>query len=363
MKGQPIAEFADVPSGGVWTLAGGRPIIAEPDGPATMLVPSESVLLLAVDLPLASRAKRVEALPFAIEDKIADPVESVHLAIGEEIAPKKYLVAVVRHTQMIEWVEAAEAAGLGHAALVPDALALPMPGPGEWCAEAGDGRVLVRSGDGTGFAAPAALIGPAWEAAGRPRIWNLGATPIGELPQQPYAGGGGGLAERLMRPAVDLRQGIYARRAVGRSGWFKRFAWIAAAGIAAHTLIAAADAVMLRVIAERRAEDVRTAVAQAAPGTPLNGDLEQTVVEMLPAPGTAPGRFVPAMTQLSRALAPLSSAVTARAMRFEGNALVLEVEPGDADLAGRIRAALQAAGVSGQVTAGADGAIRVSVVA
>ena len=300
----------------------------------------------------------------AIEDKIADPIESVHLAIGEEIAPKKYLVAVVRHTRMVEWVEAAEVAGLGHAALVPDALALPVPGPGEWCAEAGDGRVVVRSGDATGFAAPAALIGPAWEAAGRPRIWNMGATPIGELPQQPYAGGGGGLAERLMRPALDLRQGIYARRAsAARSSWLKRFGWIAAAGIAAHTVIAAADAVMLRVIAERRAEDVRTAVAQAAPGTPLNGDLEQTVVELLPAPGAAPGGFVPAVTQLSRALAPLSSAVTARAMRYEGSALVLEIEPGAGDLAGRVRAALQAAGVAGQVSAGADGAIRVSIAA
>ncbi|MFL9842655.1 type II secretion system protein GspL [Sphingomonas sp. ST-64] len=363
MTGQPISEFADVPSGGVWTLAGGRPIIAEPDGPATMLVPGESVLLLAVDLPVASRAKRIEALPFAIEDRIADPIESVHLAIGAEIAPRKYLVAVVRHAQMVEWVEAAEVAGLGHAALVPDPLALPMPGPAEWCAEAGDGRVVVRSGDGTGFAAPTALVGPAWEAAGRPRIWNLGAAPIGELPQQPYSGGGGGLAERLMQPALDLRQGIYARRAVVGSSWLKRFAWIAAAGIAAHTVIAAADAVMLRVIAERRAEDVRTAVAQAAPGTPLNGDLERTVVEMLPAPGAPPGGFVPAVTQLSRALAPLSSAVTARAMRFEGSALVLEVEPGAPDLAARIRGALQAAGVSGQVAAGADGAIRVSIAA
>ncbi len=347
---------------GVWTLAGGRTIIAEPDGPATILVPSESVSLLRVELPLASRAKRIEALPFAIEDRIADPIESVHIALGAEIAPQTYLVAVVRHTQMAAWVEAAELGGLGHAAIVPDALALPEPGSGEWSAEARDGRVLVRSGDGTGFALPVALVGPAWERAGSPRIWNCGPLPVGDLPQTPWSGGGG-LAERLVSPVIDLRQGVYARRGTSGSSWRRRLAWIAAAGIAAHVVIAAADVVMLRVIAERRAEDVRSAVAQAAPGANLSGDLEAAVVGMLPVSGPPPGRFVPVVTAASRALAPLSSVVTARAMRFEGNALVLDIEPGAPDLVERIRAAFRAAAVPAQIGAGADGVIRVTVTA
>ncbi len=362
MTGKPFSESAQAASGGVWTLAGGQAIIAEPDGPATILVPSESVSLLRVELPLASRAKRIEALPFAIEDRIADAIESVHIALGAEVAPRTYLVAVVRHAQMANWVEAADLAGLGHAAMVPDALALPAPGTGEWCAEARDGRVLVRSGDGTGFALPTALVGSAWERAGSPRIWNCGPVPIGELPQTPFSGGGG-LAERLANPAIDLRQGGYARRGARGSSWKRRLAWIAAAGIAAHVVIAAADVVMLRVIAERRAEDVRSAVAQAAPGANLSGDLEASVVRMLPVSGPPPGRFVPAVTAASRALAPLSSDVTARAMRFEGNALVLDIEPGPPDLPERIRAAFRAAAVPAQIGAGADGAIRVTVTA
>lgn len=360
MTGKPFSESAHAASGGVWTLAGGQAIIAEPDGPATILVPSESVTLLRVELPLASRAKRIDALPFAIEDRIADPIESVHIALGAEVAPRTYLVAVVRHVQMASWVEAAELSGLGHAAMVPDALALPAPEAGEWVAETRDGRVLVRSGDGAGFALPHALVGPAWERAGQPRIWNIGQTAIGELPQTAWTGGGA-MVERLAKPAIDLRQGAYARRAGGGTGWKKRLAWIAAAGIAAHVVIAAADVVMLRVIAERRADDVRSAVAQAAPGANLSGDLEASVVGMLPVSGPPPGRFVPAVTAASRALAPLSSAVTARAMRFEGNALVLDIEPGAPDLAERIRAAFRAAAVPAQVGAGADGAIRVTV--
>ncbi|MEG3179687.1 type II secretion system protein GspL [Sphingomonas sp. LT1P40] len=366
---QPVAGHptSDAPersgehAGGVWTLAGGRLIIAEPDGPATVLVPSESVLLLAVDLPLASRAKRLGALPFAIEDRIADPIDAVHIALGAELSPKRYLVAVVRHERMADWVEAAEVAGLGHAALVPDALALPVPEDGEWSAESFDGRVLVRSGDGTGFALPSALIGSAWESAGQPRIWNIGAAPIGELPQAPRAAGGGGLAERLLMPPLDLRQGAYAARRARGGGWLKRFALVAAAGIVAHVVISAADTVMLRAIAERRAADVRSAVAQAAPGANLSGDLRTNVADMLPVGGAAGSAFVPLITRTSRALAPLSSAVTARAMRFEGNALVLELDPGEAGLADRVREAMRASGVAADVVASADGAIRVTV--
>jgi general secretion pathway protein L len=361
MIGQAVPDAVETRAGGVWTLSGERLIIAEPDGPATMLVPSESVLLLAVDLPLASRAKRLAALPFAIEDRIADPLDAVHIALGTEIAPQRYLVAVVRHAVMLRWVELADAAALGHAGLVPDALALPVPEAGEWSAEAIEGRVLVRTGDGTGFAMPAALIGQAWEAAGRPRVWNCGAEPIGELPNEPRATGGGGMAERLLVPPVDLRQGPYARRRVSGSNWLRRLGWIAAAGIAAHTVIAAADTVMLRVIAERRADDTRAAIAQAAPGANLSGDLRTSVADLLPPPGQAGSEFVPLIARTSAALAPLSSAVTARAMRFEGNALVLDLDPGEPDLAERVRGALRAGGMAGDVAPVSDGSLRVTV--
>lgn len=351
-----MSGAADTRAGGVWALAGGQAIIVEPDGPATMLVPGESVLVIAVDLPLASRGKRIEALPFAIEDRISDPIESVHIALGEEIAPRRYLAAVVRHSQMAAWVEAADANGLGHAAMVPDALMLPMPDEGEWNARAEQGRVIVRSSDGTGFAVPALLMRQAWDAAGQPRVWNLGPEPIGDLPQAAGVNAGGTVA----RPPIDLRQGRYAQRGGGGSGWARRLGWIAAAGVAAHAAIAAADTAMLKVIAERRAADVRSAVAQAAPGANLTGDLRTTVMDMLPAGGPAGSAFVPLVTRTGRALSSVPG-ITARTMRFEQGTLVLDIEGGEAGLADRARAALRSAGVDAQVAAGQGGVVRVMV--
>ncbi|MCW3847450.1 type II secretion system protein GspL [Sphingomonas sp. LB-2] len=333
---------------GVWSLSGGRLIINEPDGPATILVPTESVLLLAVDLPLSSRAKRLEALPFAIEDRIADSIDAVHLALGAAIAPKRYLVGVVRHQVMANWVEAADAAGLGHAAIVPDALALPVPAEGGWSVDLAGSRAVVRAGDGTGFALGAAMLRPAWEAAGKPPATAYGAPLPAEMMLEGAALEPEALASRLAPPALDLRQGAYARRRA-TSNTLRRIGWIVALGAAAHTGIALADTVMLRVIADRRAEDTRKLVTQMAPGVPVTGDVAATAANLLPAGGGggAPQVFLPLLNRVSGALAPLG-VISAQKIAFEGNMLILDLDaqPGLAD---RIRSAMASARIRATV--------------
>lgn len=342
-------------AGGAWTLAGDRLIIVDPEEPATMLVPSEQVRLLAVDLPLASPAKRRAALPFAIEDQIAGPLESVHIALGAEIGAKRYLVGVVSHDAMARWVDLADRAGLAHAALVPDALALPRPPEGGWGVELTGNRALVRAGDGTGFALPAAMLGSAWQAAGKPPVTAYGAP----LPEEMMTSQGTVERPRLTVPALDLRQGIYARRPASSTFW-RRLGWVVALGAAAHIVIAAADTLMLRAIADRRAAETRALVATAAPGTTIGTDLVGEVTELLPvATGAQPDAFVPLVSRLSGALSPLAGSLIVRAMTFQANTLTIDIEGGDG-LAARIDAALKAARVAATVTSAADGSIRIT---
>jgi general secretion pathway protein L len=355
-------DGAEPHAGGVWTLAGGRLIIAEPGGPATVLVPAEQLRLLAVDLPLASRAKRIAALPFAIEDQIAEPLDSVHLALGAEIAPKRYLVAVVAHEVMVQWAALADEAGLGHAAMVPDPLALPQPAQGGWAVDLASDRAVVRTAEGTGFAVPASLLLPAWEAAGRPRVTGYGADLPAEMAATREGGVTQGLAARLLAPALDLRQGPYARRRAAVPDFWRRLGWIVAIGALAHTAIAAADTVMLRTIADRREADTRALAAMAAPGANLSGDLASSVTDLLPRGGGAPpDRFVPLVTRVSAALAPLSGSIAVRALNFQANTLTIDLDGGtDPGLVGRIDAALRAARVGGTVTRSPDGSIRIT---
>lgn len=339
---------------GVWTLDGEAIVASDADGPATVLVPTEGVLLLAVDLPVAGRAKRLAALPFAVEDRIAEPVENVHLALGIELSPKTFLVGVARHDRMAEWIARIEEAGLEHAALVPDALALPIPGAGEWSVDLGAARAVVRAGDGTGFAIPATMLETAWTAAGQPRVISYGAPLPAAMAADADILALDPLGRRLLAPALDLRQGRYAHRRRAMPGVAKRLAQLAAIGILAHTGIAAADAIALRGIANDRAEQTRALVQSVAPGAALGEDLAASVADLLPqggAGGAGQNALLPVVSRISAALAPLSSAITIDSIRLDGGVATIDVAAGDPALPGRIRSALADAGIDATVAA------------
>ncbi|NYT42055.1 general secretion pathway protein GspL [Sphingomonas sp. R-74633] len=358
------SDPTEPPAAGVWTLANDRLIITVRDWPATILVPTGQVRLLAVDLPLPSHAKRLAALPFAIEDRIAESVDSVHLALGEAIAPGRYLVGIVRHEVMARWIAQAEEAGIGQAAMVPDVLTLPRPAEG-WAVSQMSGRAAVRDAEGMGFEVPAPLLRPAWEAAGKPPVTSYGETLPDDMQRQagaldPVAFGP---AASAAVAALNLRQGAYAVRKVGGSPLWRKFAWVAALGVAAHIVISVGDTVMLRSIADRREAETRAAAALAAPGVALGDDMASTVTGLLPSGGGAqvPQLFLPLVTRVSGALGPLSGALVVRAMTFEGRMLTLDLDPNtDATLTSRIEAALKGAGVGAQVVRSPEGAIRIT---
>jgi general secretion pathway protein L len=132
---------------------------------------------------------------------------------------------------MAAWVAAAADAGIADAAIMPDALALPVPGAGRWnVRRESDGRILVRTPEGSGFAAMEALFVALWTAAGKPTCDEVADTEEG------------------IPIVLDLRQGDFARPRQGLSATGRRVAIVAAAGLIAHGAIAAADTVALRSV-------------------------------------------------------------------------------------------------------------------
>lgn len=329
------------PPRGIWSLRGDALVALDECAGAILLVPSEHVLLLAVELPLGSHRGRIEALPFAIEDRIAAALEDTHLALGPALAPNIYLAGVVRHDVMRQWLAALDAAGLGHAAIVPDALALAVPPAGAWSIALADGRAVVRTDDGAGFAIAEARLRAAWELAGRPSCLNCGDPPPPELGGEQPQGEVEPLARRLRAPALDLRQGRYQPRRAAMSPLRRRIAIVAASGLLAHGAIAAADTAALRNIAAEREAETRSLLAAAAPSRPIGGDVVTAATEMLPAGSAPPGRFLPLLTRISAAAAP--SGVGLHSLSFdarEGRA-ALEV----AGEIQRVESALAAAGL------------------
>ncbi len=338
----------ELPSG-VWTLVDDGLAVIEPwaVGPAIVLVPTEYVLLLAVDLPPGSASQRRAALPFAIEDRIAEPLDAVHVALGTALSAKTWLAAVVGHPVMAAWVAILAEAGLGHASLVPDALLLPVPEPGAWTVMALGDRVVGRTETG-GFAIAAERFAALAAAAGSPpcTVVNaplaLNAVDADPPELDPAASGRDTLdLGALVRPAIDLRAGPYAGLVVALPRVWRRATAVVATGLLAYTAILAADARGLTVEAAHRRTATESLLRATLPGTPLSADVERLL------PGAERRRLVPLLARAAAALDPVGGLSWTRlAWSAADNSLTLGVEAGDIGGLQRAQAALAAAGLS-----------------
>ncbi len=274
-------------------------------GPLTVLVPSEKILTAVIDLPFASRRQRIQAAPYAVEGVVAEPLDQVHVALGTEVSPRRHLCAVVRHSLMRDWVDRLTEAGLEHYILLPDALALPEPPQGSWRVAIEQGRAVVRTDEGGGFAVEADSLPAAWEAGGRPTLIAEGDPLPGVMREglrDVSLDMDGAARPSVVAPPVDLRQGLYAaRRAEAGSPW-RLVGLAAAAGVAAHLALVAVDTVALHGMAERREAETRRLIAERQPGLETAPDLVAAVDQIAPSAAAGDGPFVRLLGRTSRAL-------------------------------------------------------------
>jgi general secretion pathway protein L len=69
------------------------------------LVPAVSVLRTDVDIPIRSAAKLAKALPFAMEEQLAEDVDNLHFAISKSGPDGRVPVAIARRSLMDAWRE------------------------------------------------------------------------------------------------------------------------------------------------------------------------------------------------------------------------------------------------------------------
>jgi general secretion pathway protein L len=321
--------------------------------PGVAFLPTEAVLLLAVTLPRMAPAQRRAAAAFAVEDRIARPLETVHVVLGPPLSADSWLVAVVARAVLEARLEARPP---GRRRLVPDALALPRPAAGEWSVLAAGGRVVVRTPDGAGFAAADAAFAAFHAAAGRPAIVLFGGAP----PE------GCAVARRAPLPAApepalarfDLTAGRRPGLAPALTAPLRRAAAIAAVAGAGHLGLAVADALALTRLREVRAAGFADALAMAGlpPATAPAAVL--AAFDRAAAPAAAPA-LLPLLARGLAAMAGEAGRIGLRDLRFraEGGSLAMTVEAPDLATLQRLETALAAAGIrvsAGTATA-ADG--------
>ena len=85
-----------------------------------VLVPATAVLTTTVYVPVKGGARLRAALPFALEESLADDVETLHFAVGNRRDSGRLPVSVVARTQMTEWMDLLDSADIAAAKMVPE---------------------------------------------------------------------------------------------------------------------------------------------------------------------------------------------------------------------------------------------------
>lgn len=112
-----------------------------------LLLPAPSVLATRVRVPARSRRQLETALPFVVEEYLAEDIEGLHLARGERDRDGRVPVRVLQPALLRSALDALTAMGLSPDRACSEADVLPAPAADEIRVWVGADRVLLRSAD------------------------------------------------------------------------------------------------------------------------------------------------------------------------------------------------------------------------
>ena len=135
------------------------------DRSVIVLVPATTVLTTAVNIPVKGGSRLRAALPFALEEQLADDIEDLHFAAGTRRDSGQVPVAVVAHEQMSEWLEELDAAGLSASRIVPENYGLARI-PGTMSLLAAEDQIIFNDGANNEFVMQGAKPSDALAVAG-----------------------------------------------------------------------------------------------------------------------------------------------------------------------------------------------------
>lgn len=157
------------------------------DRRVTLIVPGMEVSATRVHLQVRKVRDLIQAIPYALEDQLADDVEDLHFTNGQKSEDDVVPVIVVAKARMSAWIARLDEAGIEAEAIVPDFLTVPYMSD-SWCIVCEEGRVLNRRGvwDGGTLETPTFLD---WcRVADRPhedpitvKIWSREGQDLDEI--------------------------------------------------------------------------------------------------------------------------------------------------------------------------------------
>lgn len=106
------------------------------DRKVVILAPANRVLLTSVNLPIRNAAKLRQALPFALEEQVAEDLDRLHFSSGRRTGSGAVPVAIVRREDLEGWLAQLSEVGIEPAALYAEHGSMPKsPTASVWMLE------------------------------------------------------------------------------------------------------------------------------------------------------------------------------------------------------------------------------------
>lgn len=377
-----MADWVVVDDQGALLEPGGREALSRLTARAAnrrvlMLVPALEVLITRADIPVRGRQKMLQALPFAMEEQLADNVEELHFAAGERDADDRLRVAVVRRDLMDGWRELLADAALDVHAIESEAEGLDLiPGtavlliePGVASLRSPDGELastdidgletllelwLSRNGGDSQATQPHLLVytigdGPSDAVTAvldalEPRLQSLEYRGLGNSALPRLA------ANLAVHPGINLLQAGYARRSNLARYWP---AWRAAAALLAAVVVAAtaslaAETWRLGRRADALSHSVEQAMRYTFPGMRVGGDPRAQLQSRLRALGSGRAgddgaEFLDVLQQVARAVGS-ANGTRLEGIDYRSGTLELRLRAPNVEILDKIQRDISAAG-------------------
>jgi general secretion pathway protein L len=349
------------------------------------LAPASDVLLTEAEVPAKSGTRFQQIVPFALEEQVAQDIESLLFAVGRRVGESTRIpVAVVSRALLDDWLGQLRGAGLEPECLYADSSLVPE-NPGQAVLVLSDDSVLVRAAGGQPVTLPLAALGEALDLlrpapvpvaefggnglvvyAGEAEWQQYGAAIEAErahfealsvqlLPDGPL----GLFAQSLPRTtAINLLQGPYAPvspLAGGLKAW--RIAAALLLGLLVlHGIGGATQLLMLKRTERRLDQSISETFEQAMPGEHNTSNARRRMEGRLAA--------LQGSTDSSGLLAMLSAVAQARtgaegtavqALSYRAGLLELQVTAPGADALDHISQQLRSRGWQADLTSGTSG--------
>ncbi len=319
-------------------------------------VPGSAVMLLHADIPSNNAQKILQAVPFALEDRLAEDVDTLHFAVGAREA-HGYPVAVVTRACMQQWLNDLAAVDLAPAELLPDVLALPVR-EHTLIVAPDERQMLARFPDGVAVIAETSLMPlmlerhlsvlPATENcthalvyasddALAPEVREVLTTRQLEIAYRPANDGAIALMATTVRDsrAINLLQGEFGPRGGTIENWrrWRSAVWLLAALCAMFVVQQAVSEFRLRHEATRLDNQVTALFHQALPNVTHMVDpqaqMQQRLNQLTGGAANSEG-LLAMLTAVGNALQSQSS-VQLQSFSYHDGSLQLQVQAGSID--------------------------------